>query len=54
MIGLSDDVAIYLTLLRKFTPWVEVGLGIVFMVVPVVMFGYRRYSRDRPVIFERV
>jgi hypothetical protein len=54
MIGLSDDVAIYLTLLRKITPWVEVGLGIVLMVVPVVMFFIRRHKRNRPVVFERI
>ncbi len=54
MIGLSDDVAIYLTLLRKVTPWVEVGLGIVIMVVPVVIYGVRRHRRNKTVIFERV
>lgn len=54
MIGLADEAAIYLAFLRKVTPRVEVGLGTVLIVVPMVVFFVRRHKRNRPVIFERV
>ncbi len=54
MIDLSDDAAIYLTILKWIIPVAGIGLGLILMVVPAVLFVVRRNRRNRPVQFKRV
>ena len=54
MIGLADEAAFYLVIMRMVIPVVDVGIGSILLFIPFVMFFIRRHKRNRPVIFERI